>query len=80
MGIIGSGVGLTGGIGREVNGGGGGTVKGGTFAGPTPAPSSETPLSRISSFSSGFRLLSEGNGMDCDQLDIPTNEGYKCGA
>lgn len=68
--IVGFGACWTGGIDREVGGGGGGTVKGGdtgTLADSTSALSSGALSSGTSSFSSGFRSLSEGNGMDCDQ-------------
>lgn len=61
-----------GGGGGAINGGGGGgATKGGgagAFASSTLVPSSWTP-----SFSSSFRSLSEGDGIDCDQLDIPTD-------
>jgi len=67
-GTIGSGVGWIGGTGREVSGGGGGTVKrgAGTSTGSTSPSSSGAPLLRTS-FSSGFRSLSEDNEIDCDQ-------------
>ena len=80
-GTVGPGAGWIGGTGREVRGGGGGTVKGGAgiSTSSTSAPSSGAPLSRTS-FSSGFRSLSEGNGIDYDQLDIPIHERYKVAA
>jgi hypothetical protein len=80
LGAAGSEASRIGGTGREVSGGGGGTVKGGEiFTGSASALSSGAPLSRTS-FSSGFRSLSEGNGMDCNQLDIPIHERYKVAA
>ena len=57
-----------------MNGGGAGT-----FTGFTSVLSAWAPLLRPS-LSSGFRSLSEGNGIDCDQSDIPTHERYKIGA
>ena len=81
-GVADSGAGWIGGTGRRVNGGGGGAVKGGdtgTFTGSTSAPSIWTPSSRLS-FSSDFQSSSEGNEVDCDQLDIPTHARYKFGA
>ena len=67
-GTIGSGAGWIGGTGREIGGGGGGTMKrgAGTFTGSTSPSSSGAPLLRTS-FSSGFRSLPEDNKMDCDQ-------------
>jgi hypothetical protein len=58
------GAGRIGGAGREIKGGGGGTVKGGsgeTFAGSTSTLPPGTPSLSASLFSSGFRLLSEGD-------------------
>lgn len=74
-GTVDSGAGWIGGAGRGASGGGAGT-----FAGSTSALSSGAAPSKTSSFSSDFRSSSEDNGMDCDQLDIPTHEKYKVAA
>lgn len=64
-----SGTGWIGGAGRGASGGGAGT-----FRDSTSALIPGAPPSRTSSFSSDFRSSSEDNGMDCDQLDIPTHQ------
>ena len=73
--VVDSGTGWIGGAGRGASGGGAGT-----FAVSTSALIPGAPLSRTPSFSSDVRSSSEDNGMDCDQLDIPTHEKYKVAA